>query len=141
VKSVWLFRIAAIVLVLFGAGHTFGFLSFRPPNPEGLAVWEAMNRVRLPMGGNTFTYGGFYTAFGIDISLYLFFSAFLAWHLSGQARREPRTIGALGWAFVALQVGGLMLSWVYFGPVQVAFGAVLAICLVWAMTALPKSPA
>ncbi len=138
-KSVWLFRAAAIILVLFGAGHTAGFLSFRPPNPEGRAVWDAMNRVPLPVAGSTFTYGGFYTAFGLDLSLYLFFSAFLAWHVSSQVRRAPQAIRPLGWGFVALQAGGLVLSWIYFGPVQVAFGAVLAICLVLAMMALPKS--
>jgi len=38
-------------------------------------VWDAMNRVPFTVGGNTFTYGGFYKGFGIDISMYLAFSA------------------------------------------------------------------
>jgi len=138
-KSVWLYRIAAVFLVLFGAGHTFGFLTFRPPTVEGRAVWDAMNHVPLPMGGNTFTYGGFYVAFGLDISLYLFFSAFLAWYLSEQAQRAPQAIGALAWGFVALQAGGLVLSWVYFGAVQVAFGAIVAGILAWATLEVPKT--
>ena len=33
-KSVWLFRIAAIVFVLFATGHTFGFLTFQAPPPR-----------------------------------------------------------------------------------------------------------
>jgi len=139
-KSVTLYRIAAVILVLFAAGHTFGFLTFRPATVEGRAVWDAMNHVGLPVGGNSFTYGGFYTAFGLDISMYLAFSAFLAWHLSLQALRAPQSIGALGWGFVVLQTGGLMLSWIYFGAVQVAFGAVVAVCLGWATFALPKTP-
>jgi len=138
-KSVWLYRISAMILVLFGAGHTYGFLSFRAPTMEGRAVWDAMNHVPLPVGGQSLTYGGFYTAFGLDISLYLFFSAFLAWHLSVQSRRAPQTIGALASGFVALQVGGLALSWIYFGPIQVAFGAIVAGCLAWAVLALPKT--
>lgn len=140
-KAVWLYRIAAIIFVLFTVGHTFGFLTFRPANPEGLAVWDAMNRVPFTVGGNTFTYGGFYKGFGIDISMYLAFSAFLAWHLSVLVRRAPQAIGALGWGFVVLQMGGLVLAWVYFGRVQVALGAVVALCVACAMFALPKSPA
>jgi len=139
-KSVWLYRIAAVILILFTAGHTFGFLNFRPPTPEGVAVRDAMNRVAFTAGGSTVTYGGFYKAFGLDISMYLAFSAFLAWHLSVLARRAPKAIGGLGWAFVLLQIGGVALSWVYFGPVQVAFGAMVAICVASAMIALPKSP-
>jgi hypothetical protein len=38
-----LFRIASIVFLLFALGHTFGFLSFKPPTAEGLAVQKAMN--------------------------------------------------------------------------------------------------
>ena len=125
-KSVVLYRIVAVVLVLFAAGHTYGFLSFRAPNVEGRAVWDSMNHVQMAVGGNSYTYGGFYTAFGIDISLYLLFSAFLAWYLSVQVRRAPQTIRVLAWGFVALQVGGLVLSGVYFGPTQVVFGAVVA---------------
>jgi hypothetical protein len=33
-----LYGIAAIVLVLFAAGHAFGFLTFRPLSAEGLSV-------------------------------------------------------------------------------------------------------
>ena len=40
-----LYRAAAIVLVLFAAGHTFGFLRFRPPSLAGQAVHAAMQEV------------------------------------------------------------------------------------------------
>ncbi len=33
--TVW-FRVSAIVLLFFAAGHTFGFLTFKPPTAEGL---------------------------------------------------------------------------------------------------------
>lgn len=39
-RSIWLYRTAAVLFVPFAAGHTFGFLSFRPPDAAGLAVWE-----------------------------------------------------------------------------------------------------
>jgi hypothetical protein len=137
-KAVWLYRAAAVLFVLFAAGHTFGFLSFRPPTADGLAVWDAMNRVHFQVGTASFSYGGFYIGFGLYVSLYMLFSAFLAWHLSGLARRAPEAIGALGWGFFVLQVAGLPLSVVYFSTGPAMFSAAAAVCLGWAAFAVPK---
>ena len=75
------YRIAAALLVSFAAGHTFGFLRFKPPTSDALAVRDAMNNVHFQVRGSDFSYGGFYRGFGLTITVYLLFSAFLAWHL------------------------------------------------------------
>ena len=137
-KSVWLFRVTAIVFVLFAAGHTFGFLSFRPDTVEGRAVWDAMNHALLKTG-EPYTYGGFYTAFGLSISISMLLQAYLAWHLSGLARTMPQAIGGLGWVFCLSQLGGVIMSWVYFGVPQITLSAAVFICLGWAMLALPRT--
>jgi hypothetical protein len=49
-KATVLYRIASGLLVLFAVGHTLGFLNFKPPSPEGLAVREAMNNVHFQSG-------------------------------------------------------------------------------------------
>src|SRR5262249_55306937 len=85
-KPIVLYRIAAVLFGVFAAGHTIGFLKFRPPTPEGLAVFDAMNHVQFEVKGSKFTYGAFYTGFGLFATLYLLFSAFLAWHLGNMAR-------------------------------------------------------
>ena len=140
-KATWLYRVAALLFVLFAAGHTFGFLAFKPPTAEGLAVMDAMNKVHFQIGGTSFSYGHFYLGFGLYVTLYLLFSAFLAWHLSRLAQRAPRAIGALGWVFCSVQVVSLILSWLYFsGPPAWLSGAV-AVCLGWAMLALPRGQA
>jgi hypothetical protein len=54
-----LYRIASVLLALFAAGHTVGFLKFKPPTPEALAVRDAMRNVHFPVGGSQFTYRGF----------------------------------------------------------------------------------
>lgn len=128
-KAVTLYRIASVLLVLFAAGHTFGFLKFKPSSAEGLAVRDAMNNVHFQVGGSTFSYGGFYTGFGLYITLYLLFSAFLAWHLGTIASNSPQAIGALGWVFCAVQVVSLILSWKYFSAAPAVFSAAVAICL------------
>jgi len=92
-KATLLYRIASVLFVLFAAGHTFGFLSFKPPTAEGLAVRDAMNNVHF---GANLSYGGFFVGFGLYVSLYLLFSACVAWHLGGLAGRLPQAIGALG---------------------------------------------
>lgn len=131
-SAVWSYRIAAIVLVLFGALHTVGFLSFKAPTAEGLAVWDSMNHVRFQVRGHSYSYGAFYVAFGLANSVCMFFSAFVAWHLSGLTIKAPQAIGALGWVFFAAQLAGLALSWIYFGPPQIIFSGAVAACLGWA---------
>jgi hypothetical protein len=133
-----LYRIAAFWFALFAAGHTFGFLSFRPPTPEGLAVWDAMNRVHFTVGKTSFSYGGFYVGFGLSISLFMVFSAFLAWHLSALARRSPEAARALGWAFFALEVANIPLSLIYFSTAPAIFTALAAILLGWAAFTIPR---
>jgi hypothetical protein len=124
-----LYRIASVVFVLFAAGHTFGFMRFKPPTPEGRAVRDAMQNVRFEIGGRKYTYDGFYTGFGLFVTAHLLFSAFLAWHCGNLARTAPGAMGALGWAFFAVQVATLVLSALYFAPVTAVFSAVVALCL------------
>jgi len=126
------YRIASVLLILFAAGHTVGFLRFKPPTPEAVAVRDAMSNVRFPVGGSQFTYRDFYVGFGLFVTVYLLFSAFLAWHLGNVARANPQAIGALGWAFFVVQVAILALSWIYFFTAPVVFSALVAACLGWA---------
>ena len=85
-KSTWLYRIAAILLILFATAHTFGFLKFVPPTSEGRAVLDGMNTVSL-QPGSIYTFGGFYRGFGLFATAYLLFSAYLAWYLGSLALR------------------------------------------------------
>src|SRR5260370_29625791 len=87
-----LYRIAALLFVLFAAGHTVGFLRFRPASPQGRAVWDSMHTVRVQLGRGSFTYGGFYVGFGLYNTVFLLFSAVLAWHFSNVAVTTPRAI-------------------------------------------------
>ena len=127
-----LYRISAFVLVLFAAGHTLGFMTFKAPTPEGVAVQQSMDNVRFILGGKSLTYGDFYRGMGLFCTAYLLFNAFLAWHLGTMARNAPQAIGALGWVFFALQVISIALSWRYFVLPPTIFSAVLAIMTGWA---------
>jgi hypothetical protein len=131
-KATVLYRIAAVLLVLFAGGHTFGFLSFIPPSAEGRAVFDSMNSVHFEVKGSTFSYGAFYRGFGLYITVYLLFSGFLAWYLGAIAVSSPGRASTLGWALCAVQISSLVLSWTYFSAVPAAFSAAAGICLGWA---------
>jgi hypothetical protein len=124
--TAWLYRIAAALLVLFAVLHTMGFLSFKPPTPEGRAVLESMNTVHFKIAGKSFSYGEFYRAFGLFVTVYLLFSAYVALLLS----RTP--VKGLGWGLFAVQAAGLVLAVVYFSTPQISFTGVLSLCTGWA---------
>jgi len=124
-----LYHIASVLLVLFAAGHTFGFLKFKAPTPEGLGVRQAMTDVVFPLRGKNYSYSGFYTGFGLFITIDLLFSACLAWRLGTLAATDPSAIGLLGWAFCGVHVAGIVLSWLFFFPVTAGFSGVVAVCL------------
>lgn len=137
-----LYRIAAVLLILFAVGHTVGFLKFKPPTVEGRAVMEAMDRVHFEVRGRDYSYGGFYVGFGLFNSAFLVFAALLAWHLGGLAAGNPQAIGPLvGWSFCLVMVASLALCWAYFNMIAVAFSAVLAVCLGWAAWLVTRAPA
>ena len=127
-KAVVLYRIASVLLILFAVGHTFGFLKFQAPTAEGRAVWESMNNAHFQVGRTDATYARFYVGFGLFQTLYLLFTAFLAWHLGTLARSAPQTIGALGWTFFAVQLVSLVLSWIYFLASPIVLSGLVAIC-------------
>ncbi|SRR5215831_10805731 len=139
-KATVLYRIAAVILLLFALGHTIGFLTFRPHSAEAVAVYDSMNSVHFTEGGTSFSYGNFYRGFGLSISVSMVFSAFLSWHLGGLAKTTPQAIGMIGWLFCAVQVSGIVTGWIYFSYVQALFAAAVALCLGLAAAFVPSTP-
>ena len=82
------FRVSSIILLLFAIGHTAGFLSFRPAEPQALDVLNVMRTVAFNFGGNTVHWMDLYTGFGLALSVSGFVSAVLAWRLSSATGGE-----------------------------------------------------
>jgi hypothetical protein len=132
-RATILFRITAVVFLLFAAGHTVGFLSFKPATEQALAVRDAMNNVHFEANGKIFSYGGWYRGFGLTATFAMLFEAFLAWRLGSMAKRGSPDVKALGWAFFLWQLPGLVLAYIYFGVIPTIFSLV-ATALVAAAT-------
>jgi hypothetical protein len=130
-KPTLLYRIAAGLLILFAVSHTMGLFT-EPPSPDAGVARAAMDNVHFRFMGDDCTYGRFFVGFGLLLTAYLLFSAFVALHLGGLARKNPEAIGALGWAFFMVQLVNLALSWIYFFIAPVAVSALVAACLGWA---------
>lgn len=131
-KATLLYRIAAVLLVLFATAHTVGFLSFTPSTPEGVAVRDAMNTVHFQVRTHTYSYGNFYRGFGLFVTAYLLFSAFLAWQLSSLAVKYPQAVRPLACMLCMVQIASLILSAIYFSGAPVISSALVAACLGWA---------
>ena len=127
-----LFRIASVVFLLFALGHTFGFLSFKPPTADGLAVQKAMSDVLFKVGGSNFSYGGFYRGFGLSCTVSMLFLAILCWQLGALAAVHPRAIAGVAWSLFGVQVVGVALSVKYFGLPPAIFSTALTALLGWA---------
>lgn len=127
----FLFRIASAIFLLFALGHTFGFLSFKPPTAEGLAVKKAMGDVVFKVGGTDVSYGGFYRGFGLSCTISMLFSAILCWQLGALATVHPRAIAGIAWSLFGVQVVGVVLSVKYFGLPPAIFSAALTALLGW----------
>ena len=128
-----LYRISALVFVLFAAGHTAGFLLFRPANPEALKVLEGMRDVHFAFGSASVTYAQLYTGFGLFISAALLMFVWLAWQLGTWSGTNPVAAQAAGRALLVLQVANTAICLYYFSVVQVVFAAVGALLVLMAL--------
>jgi hypothetical protein len=138
-RATWLFRVTSILLVLFAILHTIGFLTFSPPTSDGQAALAAMNSAHLEKAGTTYTYGMFYRGFGIFLTVYLLFSAYVAWYLGNVTRSAPSAAGALPTALTALQLANLVIAAVYFSPPPITFSAIAFLCSAAAAVAARSS--
>lgn len=127
-KASLLYRIASVLLLLFAAGHTFGF---RQNNPEwgADAVLALMRSVHFDAQGFTRTYWDFFSAFGLFFSVFLLFAAVLAWQLGGLPAEIFARMRGTAWALAISFVAVTALSVKYAFTIPIVFSALVTICL------------
>src|SRR5258705_4567577 len=127
-KASLFYRIASILLMLFAAGHTFGF---RQNNPEwgADAVLGLMRSIRFDAQGFTRTYWDFFSAFGLFFSVFLLFAAVLAWQLGGLSAETLARVRAIAWALAICFVAITALSWGYAFTIPIVFLTLITGCL------------
>ncbi len=128
-KAPILYRISSVLLLLFAAGHTFGF---RQNNPEWRAdsVLGLMRSVRFDAQGFTRTYWDFFSAFGFFFSVFLLFAAVLAWLLGRLTAETLPRVRGIAWALAICFAAVTALSWRYAFTTPIVFSALITACLI-----------
>jgi hypothetical protein len=110
-KASTFYRIAAVLLLLFAAGHTSGFPWSDPAWGVDLG---SMQSTHLRIMGFSRTYWDFYVGFGLFVSVFLPLAVVLAWQLGGLPPESLARMRATAWAFALCFVAITVLSWKYF---------------------------
>src|SRR5690349_20364921 len=129
VKAPILYRISSVLLLLFAAGHTFGF---RQNNPEwgADAVLGLMRSMHFDAQGFSRTYWDFFSGFGLFFSVFLLFAAALAWLLAALPAEIFARVRTIGWALAICFVAVTALSWRYTFTIPIVFSTLITLCLI-----------
>jgi hypothetical protein len=131
VRPSLLYRVASVLLVLFGVAHQLGFRSVDPRWGVD-SVIEALKTTQFQVQGMTRTYWDFFSGFGFFITVLLFFAAILAFQLARLSKDTLRSLGLVTWAFALAFVVIALITWRYIFPAPLAFSGLVALCLLLA---------
>ena len=124
----WLYRLAAILLVLFTLGHTTGFRQVDPG--WGIdAMVAQMKGLSFDVLGARRTYWDFFVGFGLFVSVLQLFAAVVAWQLAGLDPPALKRLLLIRWGFALAFAVVAGLSWLYFFPVPLGFSLAITLCL------------
>lgn len=128
-KASLLYRVAAVLLLLFAVGHTLGF---RQSDPKwGVdSLLDSMRSVHFDVQGARRTYWDLFVAAGFSVGVFYLFSAILAWQLGGLPRETLRQTRGIAWAFAACFAAITVVSWKYLFIVPIVFSLVISVCLI-----------
>lgn len=123
-----LYRIAAVLLLMFAAGHT---LAFRQADPQwGLdALLGSMRSIQFDVQGFRRTYWDFFVAAGYTVGLLYLFGAILAWQLGGLPASTLIHLRVATWSFALCFAAIAIVSWVHLFVVPIAFSTSITACL------------
>jgi hypothetical protein len=139
VKASVFYRIAAVLLLLFAAGHTLGFRQSDPSwGADGLL--STMRSIHFAVQGFNRTYWDFFVGSGFSVGVFFLFSSILAWQLGGLPPATMSQLRLVAWTFALCFAAIALLSWSYLFILPVAFSALITLCLAAAAWLSGKQP-
>jgi hypothetical protein len=131
-KASLLYRVVAVLLVLFAVAHTLGFS--QPPDPNwGVdALVGSMRSLHFDIQGSSRTYWDFFMAAGLSVGAFYLFAGVLAWQLGGLPAETLARMRGVTWTFGLCFAAVTVISWRYLFILPVIFSAVAALCLLTA---------
>jgi hypothetical protein len=128
-KASLFYRIAAVLLLFFAAGHTLGF---RQSDPSwGVeTLLGAMRSIHFDVQGFRRTYWDLFVAAGFSVGVFYLFAAILAWQLGGLPAATLAFMRGTTWAFAVCFAAITVVSWRYLFILPIVFSAVITVCLI-----------
>jgi hypothetical protein len=127
-KPKLIYRVAAMLLLLFAVGHTFSFHQVDPA--WGLnAMLAEMRSIRFSIAGTERTYWDLFLGSGLTVGVFFLFSAVLAWQLSMLRAETLRELRLATWGFAAAYAGVAIVSRIHLFAIPLTFSTVIALCL------------
>jgi len=134
------YRIAAVLLVVFSVGHTAGFRLVDPKwGLDGLLA--SVRATRFQADGFQRTWWDFYLATGYISGLFYLFAAVLAWQLGGLPGAMLARLRGVTWGFALCFLAITAVSWQRLFLILIAFAAAVALCLTLAAWLSARAPA
>ena len=127
-KAALMYRMAAILLLLFAIGHTLGFRQ-SDPAWHADAVVGAMQSLHFDIQGFRRSYWDFFEGSGFCVGVFFVFSAILAWQLGGVPAATRAQLRVAAWAFASCFVAIAVLSWLFLFAIPIAFSTLIAASL------------
>lgn len=133
------FRIAAVLLVLFAVGHTLGF-SQADPKWGVDALLASLRSTHFDADGFRRTWWDFYQATGYIAGLFYLFAAVLAWQFGGLPGTALARLRWATWAFALCFAAITVVSWLHLFLIPIAFSAAITLALALAAWLSAKAP-
>ena len=128
-KASLLYRIAAVLLLLFAVGHTLGFRQSDPGWGVD-ALLGSMRSIHFDVQGFSRSYWDLFVAAGFSVGVFYFFAAILAWQLGGLPGETLALMRGTAWAFAACFAAITIVSWRYLFILPVVFSGLITVCLI-----------
>jgi hypothetical protein len=133
-SSGWL-RIAAVLALLLGLGHSSGFPWIVDETPAGLALVDQMRSFHVNVMGFERSYFDFYVGFGVTCGLANIAFAVLLWQLASLARTDAARLRPMMTTLFVVFAGYAVIDFLYFftAPIVLTVPALLCIMLALAL--------
>ena len=128
-KAFHFLRSAAVLTLVYCAGHSMGMPWTPYTDTEATSVLEAMKSHSFEAEGFKGTYWDLYFGFGLIIGVFLLVQSAVLWQVASLARTDAIRVRPIVVSFLIAFVINAALSWKYFFAVPVVTAGLIATCL------------
>ncbi len=123
-----LYKVTAVLLLLFAIGHTVGLLQPKSFGKEGDEALATMRAVHVHVMGSDHTFWDFYVGFGLLVTVLFVFTGVWAWQLSNLWGSRPEAVKVLALPFFLCQTAVTVLCCTNFFLVPIVFSVLITVC-------------